>query len=125
MLDGAAAKHDLRLIVEIAQQLTLPAGPYAGADRLDIRDRQHQQQLQPLHGLHHVGESLDGRGVGKIAALRRVRHQQMMFHQPGHRFGLGRVEPEPRPELARDRGTRIANGPPAGPWRCRAGTSPT
>ena len=86
---GAAAENDLGLVVEVAQELALPAGPDAGTHGLDVGDGEHEQQLQPLHGLHHLGEALDGRGIREIAALRRVRHEQMMLDQPGHRFGLG------------------------------------
>ena len=120
----AAAEHHLGLVVERAQELALPAGPDAGPDRLDVGDGEHEQELQALHGLHHLGEALDRRGIREVAALRRRRHQQMVLDEPGHGLGLrlGRGRSAGR-ACGRWR-RRPSNGPPAGPWRCRAGTAP-
>ena len=103
-LGMAAGQHHLGLVIEGAQELALPAGPDPGTDRLDVGDREHEQQLQPLHGLHHAGEGLDRLRVGEVAALGDGRHQEMMLDEPGRGLGFGRIEAEPRPEPARDAG---------------------
>ena len=56
-IGGAAAEHDLGLVVERAQELALPARPDAGPDRLDVGDGEDEQELQPLHRLDDRGES--------------------------------------------------------------------
>ena len=98
----AARQRRLRLVIERAHQLALPAVPHARPDSADVAQRQAMQQAQTVDRLHPGGESLDGARVGEIAALRRLRHGQMLLDQPGDRLGLALVEPEARAQPPRD-----------------------
>ena len=55
----AEPQHLLGRLVEVAEQLTLPAVPDAGPDRADVDDGQQQQQPQPLGALHGRAEIED------------------------------------------------------------------
>ena len=68
----AAAEHDLGLPVERAQELTLPAVPYAWSDRANVGDGEREQHLQALLGLHDRGQRLGRTRVEEVAALRHV-----------------------------------------------------
>ncbi len=60
-------------------------------------------------GLWTVGdEILDGLGIGQITPEGGVRQQQMISDQPGDRFGLRLVQPEPRAKLHRNIGAKLA-----------------
>ncbi len=102
----STGEDDLRLEKERAQQLALPAIPDAGADGLDVADRQNEQHLQPFDRLHARRESLDRAAVGKIAPLRGIRHDKMIFDQPDDGLRLCRGETEAGTKMARDRGAR-------------------
>ena len=97
----AAGQDRLGLEIERPQKLALPAVPDAGADRADVADGEHQEQLQPLHRLHDLGEIEDGAAVGQVARLGDARHGEVLFDQPGDELGLVRREPEPGAEPAR------------------------
>ena len=102
---GESAGEDrLGFVIERAEQLRLPAVPYAGADRLDIGSGENGEQLHALDRLHHRCEVLDRHSVGKVARLRDRRHHEVNFDQPSHGFGLRRREAQPRAEAARDAG---------------------
>ena len=105
-----AGEHHLALAVERTQQLALPAVPDAGADAADIADRQHQKEAQALDGLHVFGESGDGARIGDIAALRGLRHHEMVLDQPDHGLGFLRAQAEARAELARNAGAHDLMG---------------
>src|SRR5690606_5089376 len=94
----AAGDEGLRLPIELAQKLTLPAVPRAGADGADVGDRQQKQQFQPLRALYDRREVADRLGVSKIAAERDVAHFEMMLDEPCDRVRLGSGQPEPRAE---------------------------
>jgi hypothetical protein len=92
-LDGPAAERNFSFVVERAQQFALPAGPDAGPHGLDVRNGENQEELQALHGLHHIRKGPDGGGVGEIAALGDGGHEQMVFDEPRRRIGFRRIEP--------------------------------
>ena len=100
----AAAEHDLGLPVERAQELTLPAVPYAGPDRANVGDGEREQHLQALLGLHDRGQRLGRLRVEEIAALRHVRHDQMPLDEPSDPLGIGGREAQSRTKLAGDLG---------------------
>ena len=54
--------------------------------------------------LHHGGEILDGLAVGQIARLRHARHDEVIFDQPGHGFGVGRRKSKARAKPPRHAG---------------------
>lgn len=62
----ATGQDQFGFVEERAQKLALPAIPHAGTNRLDIADGQDQEELQPLHGLHGVGEVDDGLAIVEI-----------------------------------------------------------
>ena len=95
-----------RDIVEFAQQLAFPAVPRAGADRADIDCGEDGEMAQPFLALHLADEILDRLGVGQIAFLRDMAHQQVVEHQPGDHFGLALAEPEARTQLFRHFGPK-------------------
>ena len=88
----AALKHGLRLEIELAQQLRLPAVPDTGADGLDVDNRQYKEHLQPLGALHQIGEVAHGTRVGYVAALGDVGHDKMVL-QAGDRFRFAPLMP--------------------------------
>ena len=56
-----AGQHQFRLVVKCAQQLPFPAIPNPGSDRLDIGNREDQQQFQALdrlNGCREIGDCL-------------------------------------------------------------------
>ena len=63
----AQAQHFLGRVIEVAQQLPLPAVPDARPHRTDIDHGQAQQQAQPLGALHHFDEIEDRLVVGQVA----------------------------------------------------------
>ena len=99
-----AGQDRLGLVVERAEKLSLPAVPDARADGADIADGKHQEQPQPLHRLHDVGEVEDGSAVGEVARLRDPRHGQMLLDEPGDELRLVGREPEARAEPPRHLG---------------------
>ena len=105
-VDGrmAAGQHHLGLPIEGAHQFGLPVVPDAGADRADVADRQDEQHFQPFERLHLMREGEDRLAVAKIAPLRRIGHDEMVFDEPGDGLGLGVAEAKARTERARDRG---------------------
>jgi hypothetical protein len=92
----SAGDHRLRLEVELAQELALPAVPGAGPHGADVGHGQHQQELQPLGALHGPGEGADRARVGDIAAEGDVAHEQMVLDEPGDGFRLGRAHAKAR-----------------------------
>ena len=114
---GEPARQDrLGLVVEGAQQLALPAVPDARPDGADIAHRQHQEQLHAVHGLHDLGEVVDGAPVCEVARLGDPRHGEMLLDQPGDELGLVRGEAETRTEPPRHLGAgdRVVLRPPLG-----------
>ena len=91
-------------VVKLAQQLPLPAVPRAGTDRADIDRSEDGEVAQPLVALHMPDEILDRLGIGEIAFLRGVAHQQMVAHQPGDHLGLAFGEAEARAQVLGDFG---------------------
>ena len=92
----AAAEHDFRLPVELAQQLRLPGVEDVGADRRDVAKGQNVQKLQALEALHHAGEGLNRARIADVAVLRDDRHVQMMLDEPGDGLRFARREAQPR-----------------------------
>ena len=74
----------------------------SGADAADVADGQHRQQVQPLLGLHRLGEIPHRARIGDIALLRHVRHQQVIPHQPFDGIAFLWLQAQPRTDLARD-----------------------
>ena len=64
-----------------------------------------QQKSEPFERLNLGGERLGGFGVRKIAALRHVRHGQMLFDQPGYAVRIRGRKAEARAQAARDLGS--------------------
>ena len=83
-------------IVKLAQQLPLPAVPRAGTDRADIDRSEDGEMAQPFVALHVTDEILDRLGIGQVAFLRGVAHQQMVAHQPRDHLGFAFGEAEAR-----------------------------
>ena len=112
----AAGDHRLRLVVERAQQLALPAVPHARPHGADVHDGEDEKQLQTFRTLHHLGEVEDGLEIRQVTHLRGLAHQQVMAHQPGHGLRLGMAQSQPRTQPAGDAlaGHRMAFGPPLG-----------
>ena len=102
----AARQNLLGGVIELAQQRRLPAVPHVGTDGADVADREDQQQAKPFRRLHQLGEALDGLRVHQVALKRRRRHGEVIAHQPGNGFGLGRAQTEPRAELQRHVGAQ-------------------
>ena len=57
---------------------------------------------QPLDALHGVDEILHRLGIGQVALLRGVAHQQVMEHQPCDQLGLAVRQAEAGAQIARD-----------------------
>ncbi len=95
----AAGEILLGAVIQVAQQLPLPAVPDRRADGADIGDREAEQQAQAFWALHRLGEVHHRLRIGDVALERRGRHQQVPAHQPGDRFGLGGRQAKTRPEL--------------------------
>ncbi len=74
----AEAQAFMREVVELAQQLPLPAVPDARPDGTDIDAGQDCELAQAFQALHFAHEILDRLGVGQIAFEGRVAHQQML-----------------------------------------------
>jgi hypothetical protein len=87
-----APEHRLGGVVELAQQLALPAVPDPGPHGADVGDGDDQQQAQALGVLDDAGEGGDGAGVGDVALLGEVAHHQVMLDQPGDQLDLGAVD---------------------------------
>ena len=105
--DEAAGELLLGAVIEIAQQLRLPAVPGLRADGADVGDRQHQQQAQALDRLHLGGEIGDGLGIVDVALEGGLAHQQVVAHQPVDGLGLLGGEAEARAELLRHFGAQF------------------
>ena len=104
----AEAQHFLGRIIEVAQQLPLPAVPDARPHRTDIDHGQAQQQAQPLGALHHFDEIEDGLVIGQVALEGGGRHQQVITHQPGDGLGLRGGQAQARAEMLRHFRTQYA-----------------
>ncbi len=78
----AQSQHLLGRLVQIAQELPLPAVPHTRADRANVHDCQAEQQPQPFRTLHHIDEIEDRLIVREVALEGGGRHQQMVPHQP-------------------------------------------
>ncbi len=94
-------------MIELAQQLALPAIPGARTDGADIGHGQHDKQAQHFGRLHRLDEIAHGLGIGNVAALGHIAHQQMVLHQPGHILGFAGRKPQARTQRARDLGADI------------------
>ena len=95
----AQPQHFLGGLIEIAQQLSLPAVPDTRSHRANIHHGQAQQQAQPFGALHHIDEIEDCLIVRQIALEGGGRHQQMVSHQPGDRLRLRRGQAQARAKL--------------------------
>jgi hypothetical protein len=100
----AAAQYDLGLPEQIAKQLSLPAVPDPGPDGANVADGQREQKPEPLERLNLGRERLGRSRVRKIAALRHVRHRQMLFDQPGDAVRIRGGKAKARAQAARDLG---------------------
>ena len=58
-------------VIQIAQQLPLPAVPHARPHRANVHHGQAQEQPQPFGALHHVNKVHDRLVIGQIALERR------------------------------------------------------
>ena len=88
--------------------MRFPAVPHAGADGADIDHGQDQQQAQPFRAGNGFSKIQDGLEIGKVTLEGGAAHQQVMFHQPGHGFGLFLAQPQPRAQAPRDIGAQQA-----------------
>ena len=104
----AEAQHFLGRVVEFGEKLALPAVPHAGPDGANVDDGEDEQQAQPLGALHDLREIEDRLEVGEVAFEGGRRHQQVIAHQPRHRLGLRRIEPQPRTDAQREFGAEHA-----------------
>ena len=104
----AQPQHFFGRIIQFAQQLRFPAVPHAGADGADIDHGQDQQQAQPFRAGNGFSKIQDGLEIGKVTLEGGAAHQQVMFHQPGHGFGLFLAQPQPRAQAPRDIGAQQA-----------------
>ena len=102
-----ARQYRLGFRVECAQQLALPTVPNAWSNGSDIRYREDDEELQPLHALHHGAEIEDGFEVIEIPHLCGFAHQQVMTDEPGDRFCFRSGEAKTWAELQCDAFTAI------------------
>ena len=86
---GAAPQLESGGLVEVAQQLALPAVPELGIGGADISHGQQVQAFEPFPVAHLFGESAHHFWILDILLLCRDRHQQVVLHQPGHHFDVG------------------------------------
>ncbi|MCY1413093.1 hypothetical protein D9M71_285180 [compost metagenome] len=84
----AATQGALGLGIELAQQAGAPGVPQAGVGGVDVGHRQHIQVVQMRLVTDPVGEIVDHLRVGKVLALRRGRHHQVVLHQPDHQAAV-------------------------------------
>ncbi len=68
--------------------MRLPVVERARSDTHDIADGQDGQQFQAAHRIDDAGEVTDRPGVRMVPFLRRVRHQQVVLHQPDDGLGF-------------------------------------
>ena len=87
-----AAEEHHRFVVQAAQQLGLPFGPGARADRLDVGGREDVEHLQHFGRAEVMRELHQGFGIGNVAAEGDVGHLEMPQHEPGHDLGRLRTE---------------------------------
>jgi len=71
---------------QVGQQLTLPAVPATRPDGPYLNHGQDQKQPQGLGGFYRLREIQYGFEICQVAFERRCGHQQMIAHEPGHRF---------------------------------------
>ena len=83
--------------IQFPQQARLPGVPHRRTYRPDIGHGQQHQKAQPFGALDLADEIADGLGIVDIPFECCIAHQQMIAHQPGHGFGLGRVQTQQRP----------------------------
>ena len=91
-----------RYVVKFAQQLALPTVPSPWADRAYIDRGEDCEMPQPFLALHLTDEIFYCLGVGKIALLRRVAHQQVIENQPGHHPCFALAQAETRAQISRN-----------------------
>ena len=113
---AAAGHRRLGAVIQVAQQLALPAVPHVRPDGADVRHRQHQQQAQALRRADGGDEVLDGARVGDVAVEGGGGAQQVVFDQPRHGLRLLGGEAEPGRQFARDAGAEdgMVAAPPLG-----------
>ena len=92
----AQSKPLVSQVVQLAQQLALPAVPRARPDRANIDRGEDGELAQPFESLHFGDEILDRLGVGKVALEGGVAHQQVLAHHPRGKLGFLFVEAEAR-----------------------------
>src|SRR5205085_6084322 len=89
-------------MVELAQQRRLPTIPHLRTDGANVRDSQHQEQLQSLRRLHALDKITDRLPITDIELEGGAAHQQVPAHQPGDRLGLLRGKPQTGAEFQSD-----------------------
>ena len=92
----AEAQTFLLGIEQFAEQLPFPAVPRAGPDCANVYRGQDGKVPQAFDALHLAAEILDRLGIGEIALLRGVAHQQVIAYQPGNQLGLALRKSEAR-----------------------------
>jgi len=102
------AEHHHRPVVELGQQLGLPAGPDAGADRRDVSGGQHVQQPQRLGAAHAAAEPRDHVGIGQVASHRDLFHVEVVPDQEHQQVAIGPGQLEPLPDVRRQPGSHFA-----------------
>ncbi len=110
---GVAPKQGLGRLEQGAHQLPLPAVPHARPHGADIGHGQHHQHAQALGIPHRLGEGAHGRGIGHVALLGVVAHQQVMAHQPDDQLDPARIDPQPLAGPARGDGAVLQLAPVA------------
>ncbi len=92
-----ARKRRVGLVIQGAQELTLPAVPDAWPDRADVGGGHDQEQAQALGRLDHLGHVAHRLGIVGVALERGSAQQQMMAHQPRHGLHLLGAQAQTRP----------------------------
>ena len=88
----SAAQRFARFHVQLAHQRRAPAVPQGRIRRVDVRDGQRVQIVEPHFGANFAREFADHDRIVDVLALRRRRHQQVHAHEPRDEFGVGLVE---------------------------------
>ncbi len=123
LVGAAATKGGFRCIVKVAQQLTLPAIPHAGANGANVRHGQDKQKAQSLEVADPFGELGDGLRVGDVTALRGIAHLEVIADEPGRSSASSSGSPRAA-ALRRAPAWRPRSAGRLCPCRCRVGAWP-
>ena len=77
------------LMIKVAHQLAFPSIPRAGADGANVSGCQHDEHAQQFGRLHFAYKFANGRGIGNIAPLCRIAHQEVISYKPCYGCGVG------------------------------------